>query len=606
MPINNHITFAQMEINVLSEVGKSLMPYDKSVEILDLPGYAGTQSMFNPYVVFSLYDVGQTEGTDAACGKYKYTSHFDMLPSGNATLQATPSVGVAGDFSSDVDALQANGFVAGQSEVATKYAGSIVRPSNDIAMRAVPTAKNIIEYNRNIAKVFGYGPAPYSWADFLYCKYYGKIPNNRLITLRRYPYPISDNVVISNSNAVVPVAQAVTWFSEETNNKLSDILKMSFGVNWKEIEAQVQEVNGNERGFGSGSEAFAGSKAVSAFGAVLTATRGSYDQWSGKRQRDIAWSKESYTNSGPYWNQIYGPVNVVHKSHMRDRGLKFQSDVTLKFHYSLNSYAGVNPKVAVLDILTNFLTLTYTNAKFWGGATRYFPNASFRVGFFGDQNKFYSGDFKGYATSIGTEMKSTLSSLQAGLSKILSGDFSSIMGTITSLIGGKLSEKTMPQTLSIRSMLSGEAVGEWHLTVGNPMNPIAVIGNLILEDTTMEFGETLGPDDFPTELIFTVKLKPGKPRDKGDVESLFNSGYGRMSYAPLTALPSMSNTFGKKGKKDEPADKIFNRLNDPNNTEGGKDPAVTLIRDRVTRQWGETFGNSANLLFMINATKSRF
>lgn len=35
------------------------------------------------------------------------------------------------------------------------------------------------------------GPhAPYYWKDFIYCKYYGTIPNNRLITLRRFTSPV--------------------------------------------------------------------------------------------------------------------------------------------------------------------------------------------------------------------------------------------------------------------------------------------------------------------------------------------------------------------------------------------------------------------------------
>ena len=35
--------------------------------------------------------------------------------------------------------------------------------------------------------------APYYWKDFIYCKYYGTIPNNRLITLRRFTSPVLDN-----------------------------------------------------------------------------------------------------------------------------------------------------------------------------------------------------------------------------------------------------------------------------------------------------------------------------------------------------------------------------------------------------------------------------
>jgi hypothetical protein len=601
-----------IQIDALSEVGKQLQKYDKSVEVLDLPNFTGTQSMFNPYVVFSLHDIGESAQAGGG-GKYNYTLHYDMLVKGSQPGH---------DISLDVPAMPAPnpsdpipGFIPMSDALSQASAGK----AQDRASRTIPTASNIIKYSKDVSHVFGYGPAPYSWADFLYCKYYGKIPNNRLVTLRRYPYPVSDNVVVPNANAVVPVAQAVTWFSEETGNKLSEIMKMTYGVMWKEIEAQVQVVEGNEQALGTGIESFLGGKAVSALGTVLTASRGSYDLWSGRREKEVDWARKAYTNDGPYWNQIYGPVNVVHKSHMRDRGVKFQHEITLKFHYSIKSYAGVNPKVAMLDLLANFLILTYTNAKFWGGATRYFPNATFRTGFLGDQQKFYSGDYRGYAQSVGDQMKGTMSNLMDGFNKLLSGDFSGLIKTVTELIGGSLSEKSQPQILSIRSLLSGDPVGEWHLTVGNPMNPIAVIGNLIMEDATMELGETLGADDFPTEVTFTVKLKPGKPRDKGDIESMFNNGYGRMTYAPITTLPSQQNTFGSAAgnpsdtvKNSKEIQELYAQVQD--NGVGYKqledlvytDPAASLIKKRVTEQWGNTFGSSANLMFMINSTKSRF
>lgn len=590
-------------IDVTSEIASTnLTKYDKAIEMMDLPGFEGTQSIFNPYVVFTLFDVQVNNGGKQG---YNYTMHYDMRGGGIDQPRQDVSVNVPTQIATEDDRLRQE------------------RLKQDADNRALakshPTAHNIIKYSQNIEQALGYGPVPYSWSDFLYCKYYGKIPNNRLVTLRRYPYPTFDNVVSPNSNAMVPVAQAVTWFSEETGNKLSELLKMSFGVLWKEVEAQVQEVEGNEQAFGTGVESFLGGKAVSAMGPLLTASRGSHDLWSGHAEKQVEWARKSYTNDGPYWNQIYGPVNVVHKSHMRDRGVKYQHDITLKFHYSIKSYAGINPKVAMLDLIANFLILTYTNAKFWGGATRYFPNATFRVGFLGDQRKFYSGDYGGYAQSLGSSIQKVSKNLMAGLNKILNGDFSGLLNTITQLIGGNLSEKSQPQMLSIRSLLSGEPVGEWHLTIGNPLNPIAVIGNLIMEDATLEFGETLGADDFPTEVTFTVKLKPGKPRDKGDIESMFNQGYGRMTNAPLNALPSQQNTYGNAAGNPSDSGQLASEIEKTYssyiNKEAGydqlagvlnKDASFTAVQSRVKQQWGGTFSESANLTFLINSAKGRF
>ena len=68
--------------------GKGL--YDRSVETLDLPNFAGAPSMFNPYVIFSLYDVGETGGDNSV---YRYTHHYDMIPSGDGFKQGQ-SIGI--------------------------------------------------------------------------------------------------------------------------------------------------------------------------------------------------------------------------------------------------------------------------------------------------------------------------------------------------------------------------------------------------------------------------------------------------------------------------------------------------------------------------------
>ena len=46
------------------------------------------------------------------------------------------------------------------------------------------------------ASIIGGLSAPYNWKDFLYCKHYGTIPNNYMITLRRFPHPILDNLSV--------------------------------------------------------------------------------------------------------------------------------------------------------------------------------------------------------------------------------------------------------------------------------------------------------------------------------------------------------------------------------------------------------------------------
>ncbi len=425
------------------------------------------------------------------------------------------------------------------------------KPSITPSYAKNPSASNIISWSQEQTGGFSaFGACPYSAADFVYCTYNTLIPNNYLITLRRYPFPMVDNLKTVDGKSIPPIAQAVTWSGEETGNSLKDVLKFSFGLNWKEIEASVQEVTGNEKGFDDGPlGGLAGSDILKGALGFLNPK-----EYSGLSQAGSDYSQQLYGADGPYANKVYGPVNVVSKTMARDRGLHFEGDISLNFHYSLNSYGNINPKAAMLDLISNILTLTYNNAKFWGGALRYFPQYP-NVKFFGDQKKFYNGDVGGYLDSMIKEFSDMGNTFMKTFEKLLSDPISALKelasGGIKLLMGEKAAE-SRPQMLAMRSLLTGEPVGEWHLVVGNPMNPICMIGNLICTDVEFELSDELGPDDFPEMLKVNIKLKHAKPRDKGDIESMFNLGNGRTYFgikdsAFSSAQNSKVDASGVKG-----------------------------------------------------------
>ena len=44
----------------------------------------------------------------------------------------------------------------------------------------------------------------------------------------------------------------------------------------------------------------------------------------------------------------------------------------------------------------------------------------------------------------------------------------------------------------------------------------------------IKLNSVLGPDDFPTEMTATYTLKPARQKHRGDFESMFNRGNGRL------------------------------------------------------------------------------
>ena len=61
---------------------------------------------------------------------------------------------------------------------------------NNINPSKEPTVQKLIEFGKANKR----GTTPYYYSDFAYCKYFGKIPNNYLITLRRYAVPTYDSL----------------------------------------------------------------------------------------------------------------------------------------------------------------------------------------------------------------------------------------------------------------------------------------------------------------------------------------------------------------------------------------------------------------------------
>lgn len=388
---------------------------------------------------------------------------------------------------------------------------------------------------------------PYYAADFLYCKYYRKIPLNRMITLRRFLYPTYDNLKFGKDVAddQKPIAQAVTFFGDPTDNDIKNLTKITGEISWKDLEADVWDVQGNEKGF-EGTPFLGGTGTL---GGLFSNFAGGGGDLSGQQKAQQDFQKGFYGADSyfQHTNKVLGPVNVINKTKTRGRGIGATWKGDIVFDYKLRSFNNINARVAMLDIICNMLALTYNNAKFWGGMNRYFPQHH-QFEFFGDQKAFYSGQYGSYIDSVvqqlGNGFGKGLDIISNVISGILSGDLSALTGVLkggAAKIMDLKAAKSRPQIIGFKALLTGLPVGEWHLTVGNPYNPFMSIGNLICTGFSFSMDGHMGVDDMPSELKFTVSLESGRPRDKGDLESIFNLGQGR-SYLPPIGLVDVGNT----------------------------------------------------------------
>ena len=471
------------------------------------------------------------------------------------------------------------------------------------------------------------GRTPYSYQDFVFCKNWNVIPNNRMITLRRYFAPVTDNIEFDNYKEVgsledvltispdaaigvnpgqrhlwadkpmekiknmgfSPLATAVTYFGEGTGNVLSDILNFSVKYNWEDtkdmsspidIDAQVNDAGGgliNNEKMGVLSSAMKAMSYLTGFTGALGG--GPFDP---TMSATNAIPPDPYTD-GPYENRIIGPVNVIMNSVKRKRGLTFtQNGLKVTFSYVSRPIAGINNKAVLLDLMCNMLIMCYSSGTWFGGVERFrSPSHNTLYPFkYGDvMTKLYKGHLFGknsathlmatHAWEMGTgnhgfreifgealkDMKNLVSSMWNELMSVVHGAFgdgdqakkdkekaqedfnaamtgNAVTGIQKILAGYILKGATIPWVRHKKALLTGDPTGEWHLTIGNPLNPIAMIGNLVCDGLEIKWSDELGPDDFPIGFDAVVTLKHGLGRYRDAVESMFNRGYGRIYSIP--------------------------------------------------------------------------
>lgn len=394
------------------------------------------------------------------------------------------------------------------------------------------------------------GRAIYSYSDFMYCKHLGKVPNNYLITLRRFPVPVMDNIngygegksrILSDAgknNGPQQIGCLVNWIGV-SGNEMQNILKYDMAMSFEEKRADWNEIEGNN--------ADDSSKFLNGVAAVFDSTyRQQYmSGYGGEALKGLSSVKYfdkffKISENGPYsikndfefqdQNKVYGPVDRVKSTYMRgSEGLRFGQDITLVFEYELRSYNGINARQAMLDLISNILNVTYSTGDFWGGG--YKGAGMSQNSLFSNMKIFKaSGGFTGFVdafandlTTLGGSFKNNFSGADAlSLGKQILNQLGGM------ILGGMLNKLGRPVKTYANSLLSESPVGLWHVTIGNPHHPIMTMGNMILTNTSIEHSGPLGLDDFPTNLKVTCTLTRGKPRDIREIEKMYMNGNERI------------------------------------------------------------------------------
>lgn len=403
------------------------------------------------------------------------------------------------------------------------------------------------------------------------------------------------------------IGRLVTWFGTD-DNKLEDIMSYEYQASWKKLESKIQPLDSQEGNYENGrgitgklintlSPATNKSVAKGTGPATLVTDMmekiGLGSSTHEYQSNDVALGR-NYDN-----NKVYTPQNTIQDTHTYEGKLTFKHEFSLNFSYKLRAYDNINPKSAMLDLLANILNVTYREGKFWAGRQQILgaprnssqwkkANAlidSFSKGIDGLLTNFFHGNFEQVANALGSYGKQLMeTNVMKGLTAVVSDtveaaeettkalmrgdtegaknaagkaakvigngisksyDYLKSIGVGDAMMGAIKNKMGRPALYAFDSLLSGANVGLWHVTIGNPKNPIAVFGNLILTNAKITHSGPLGIDDFPTELRVSVALQHARSRDAIDIQKMYTKGENAI-YMSL-ASPYTKVKFGKYG-----------------------------------------------------------
>ena len=463
---------------------------------------------------------------------------------------------------------------------------------------------------------FKLGQINYRFADFMYCKDLGKVANNHLITLRRYSHPVGDHIGIGTNrknrrkgstdvgwDGGAEVGHLVTWFGTD-DNKIEDILQYSYNYSWKHLDSKITQKDSQEDNEARG--------IIGKFANFNS----NYNTWVGRglagNQSFLPWlygkirlggenstvtlkdkipvtAKDEGTQMDRFRNydnnRVYTPKQTIQDMEIPEGKLTMNHEFTLNFSYKLRSYDGINPKSAFLDLIGNILRVTYFTGSFWGGSNQIIgpkPNNSayrkvsnFIDGAFNKIGGALEGIANGnlniediwgmlssYAQELVSAAKSAASEFWNQHKGASDNPVAQALGAIVSVakeadVGRAIKGQIMntlgrPAFYAFDSLLTGEDTGLWHVTIGNPRNPIAAFGNLVMTNASIQHLGPLGVDDFPTELKVTVTLKHARSRDLSAIEKMYTQGLNTIFMSQQrNPLADFRNDNGLGTKMDE-------------------------------------------------------
>jgi hypothetical protein len=393
------------------------------------------------------------------------------------------------------------------------------------------------------------------WSDFAYCRDYGVYPNNRLVICRRFPAPVLDD--LTGSGLPEPMTTLVSWMGEDV-----DLLNFSFGEKWGDAEATFTNILngvGKDIGLEKGSGIKLGNELSE--GGNLAPLPGATEIL----QRNIL-QRLGIVSDGGAEIVPSGTPNLIKEAKQRKlvpddsagSGLTGKFTVAVKCAWEQKFISGVDPTFIYYDILRTVLSFGGSDAVFYLG------KKSNLKGLENVLNRFTENPasvIRGIVEAIKDEVLKLVERISKVITNVKAGlkeappekgivrtvidvfrtpnnqqpdgsDATNVLSSVVSFIGSviktftdTLIKKYKVQLIGVVSALTGLPSTPWHVTIGNPLRPILVSGDMLCNDVTVNLGKQLSFNDLPSYIECTFTLTSARELGIDEIfEKLTNGG----------------------------------------------------------------------------------
>ncbi len=398
-------------------------------------------------------------------------------------------------------------------------------------------------------------------ADFAYNRDVGVYPNNRLIILRRFGTPISDDIYSIPNDKTGPgrPISTIVGYVKDTD----DFLNFDVNEEWVKAEASFKNLLnkvGDDFGFGQfkiGDLLSTGNNLIPMPGATELLQRRLMVEFGliGKEDSAVIPS---------------GDPNLIKDAKQRDlvadgsagSGLSGKVSLSFEVTYEQKFIAGVDPTFVYMDILGILLSMGTSRSTFYlGGSENTRLNAKIKE-FIHNPNKtikeFIKATIAAFGGAIdklkalfdssvdeieddGKPLSDKAGSFFGGLWEstvdLFAGDedkaaasaagvtqIKNVLDNVTKYIADFISAKYRVEALGIFAALSGAPSTPWHVTIGNPLRPVFCSGDMLCTKVNIKQGPQLSFNDLPTYITANIELTCARDQGLQELFTKFNSG----------------------------------------------------------------------------------